>query len=69
MQVNKKDWCEVLESLHFEEKDNVTFGGKVIYDDQGIPRWTYNDDNQEYKNSLFHFLQGALYMKLHLKIY
>ena len=69
MQVNKKDSSEVLESLHFEEKDNTTFGGKVIYDDIGVPRWTYNDDNQEYKNSLFHFLQGALYMKLHLKIY
>ena len=54
MQVNKKDWCEVLESLHFEEKDNTTFGGKVIYDDKGVPRWTYNDDNQEYKNSLLH---------------
>lgn len=69
MRVNKKDWYEVLESLHFEEKDNTIFGGKVIYDDKGIPQWTYNDDDQEYKISLFHFLQGALYMKLHLKNY
>lgn len=66
MEYNEKNWKELLEALNFEESNNSSFGGKVIYDDKGVPKWTYNNDDEEYKKSLFHFLSGALYMKMHI---
>lgn len=68
MEYNEQNWKELLEALHFEEHDNVSFGGKEILDDEGMPKWTYDSDNEEYKRNLFIFLSGALYMKQHLGI-
>ena len=39
---NEQNFKELLEALHFEERDNVTFGGKVIVDDKGMEQWTYS---------------------------
>lgn len=66
---NEQNFKELLEALHFEERDNVTFGGKVIIDDKGMEQWTYDSDDIAFKQSLFMFLSGALYMKQHLGIY
>lgn len=64
---NEENWNDVLESLGFTEGDNLTFGGKVIYDDNDIPKWTYDNDDIEYKKQLYTFLSGAVYWKIHKK--
>lgn len=66
MEYNKHNWIDLLEALHFEEWDNDSFGGKIIYDDTDKPMWTYDSNDEEYKHNLFIFLSGALYMKRHL---
>ena len=48
MEYNEQNWKELLEALHFKEHDNVSFGGKEILDDEGIPKWTYDSDNEEW---------------------
>lgn len=66
MEYNEQSWKDLLESLHFKEWDNDSFGGKVLYDDKGIPMWTYDNNDEEYKRNLFIFLSGALYMMRHI---
>lgn len=66
MKYNEQNWKELLEALRFEEHNNVSFGGKIILDDKGIPMWTYDNNDEKYKRNLFIFLSGALYMKQHL---
>lgn len=68
MEYNEQNWKELLEALRYIEEDNVGFGGKVIYDDKGVPKWTYDSNDEEYKKNLFIFLSGALYMKHHIEM-
>lgn len=64
MEFNETNWKECLESLNFTEGKNESFGGMVVYDDKGIPKFDY--DSEERKRMLFIFLSGALYMKNHM---
>jgi hypothetical protein len=66
---NEQNWKELLDALHFQECDNSSFGGKCIFNDKGIPEWTYDSNDEECKRNLFMFLTGALYMKHHLGIF
>ena len=66
MEYNEQNWKELLEALHFTEYKNESFGGMVICDDNGIPNWDYESDDEERKRQIFLFLSGALYMKHHL---
>ena len=65
MEYNEQNWNDVLDSLGFTEGNNNSFGGKIIYDDKGMPKWTYDDDDIEYKKQLYTFLSGAVYWKVH----
>lgn len=68
MEYNEQNWKNVLKALHFKEENNATFGGKVIYDDNDIPRWSYDNDDEEYKEKLYHFLAGAMWMRAHMEM-
>jgi hypothetical protein len=65
LEFNETNWNECLEALGFTEGNNVSFGGKVIYDDNDIPQWTYDTNDIEYKKQLFLFFSGAVYWDLH----
>lgn len=67
MVYSKENWNAVLNALGFKEESNTSFGGKVLYDNEDIPRWTYNESDEQYKEHLFHFLNGALWMKERMK--
>lgn len=67
MVYSKENWYVLLNSLGFKEESNTSFGGKVLYDDEDIPRWTYDENDAQYKEHLFQFLNGALWMKWHIK--
>ena len=64
MEFNETNWKECLKALNFTEDKNTSFGGMVVYDDKGIPKFDY--DSEERKRLLFIFLNGALYMKIHM---
>lgn len=63
MNINNNDWNECLESLGFTEQKNEQFGGMVIFDDNNIPMWTY--ETEEEKGKLYLFFSGAVYWKIH----
>ena len=64
MEFNETNWKECLEALNFTEGKNESFGGMLVYDDKGMPKFDY--DSEERKRLLFIFLSGALYMKNHM---
>lgn len=66
MAVNKNNWNECLESLGFTEQQNTAFGGMVVYNDDGIPMWTYETEAE--KEKLYAFFRGALYWKIHMEL-
>lgn len=66
MEYNEQSWKDLLESLHFKEQNNNLFSGKTLYDDKNIPVLTYDNDDIEFKQSLFTFLSGVLYMRRHI---
>ena len=43
----KENWNECLESLGFKEIKNNMFGGVDILDNNGIPQWSYNTEEQK----------------------
>lgn len=61
--ITNNDWKEVLESLGFTEQKNEQFSGMVIFNDKGIPSWTY--ETEEEKEKLYIFFNGAIYWKIH----
>lgn len=63
MKVNQTKWNECLESLGFTEQKNTSFGGMVVFNDDGIPMWTYETEEEKYK--LYIFFRGAVYWKIH----
>ena len=63
MEFNEQNWNECLDSLGFTEGKNFSFGGMIIYDDNGIPKWTYN--TEEEKERLYIFFSGAVYWQVH----
>ena len=66
MKINNTNWNEVLDSLGFTEQKNCSFGGMVVYDDNGIPMWTYETEEEKYR--LYHFFCGGVYWKLHMEL-
>ena len=60
---SQENWEGCLESLGFTEGKNVSFGGMVVYDNKGIPQWTY--DTEEEKKQLYIFFSGAVYWQVH----
>lgn len=61
---SQENWEGCLESLGFTEGKNLSFGGMIIYDDNGFPKWTY--DTEEEKKQLYIFFSGAVYWKVHI---
>lgn len=66
MKVNNEEWKDILEELGFTEQENCAFGGMVVFDDRAIPQWIY--ETEEEKRSLYLFLKGALYWKIHTEL-
>lgn len=66
MKVNQKNWDECLESLGFVEQKNASFGGMVVFNDDGIPMWAY--ETEEEKERLYAFFRGAVYWKIHTEL-
>ena len=66
MKHNKENWKELLESLKFTEQKNNQFGGMVVFNDKKIPCWTY--ETEEERETLYIYLSGALYWKIHTSI-
>ena len=44
MEFNETNWKECLEALNFTESKNESFGGMVVYDDKGIPKFDYDSE-------------------------
>ena len=63
MGFTEKNWKECLESLGFTEQKNNQFGGMEVYNDEGIPCWIYQ--TEEEKQELYIFFSGAVYWKIH----
>lgn len=42
---------------------NRQFGGMVVFNDDGVPTWTY--ETEEEKMMLFLFFSGMAYWKIH----
>ena len=59
----KENWNECLESLGFKEIKNKMFGGVDILDNNGIPQWNYNTEEQ--KKNLYLFFNGMVYWQVH----
>ena len=63
MKYSEQNWAECLESLGFTEQKSSQFGGMTVFNDKGIPCWTYT--TEEEKRDLYLFFSGAAYWKVH----
>lgn len=66
LEFNEQNWQECLEAIGLSERRNGQFGGMTIYDDKGIPFWTYV--TEEEKRMAYHFFGGMAYQKMRMEL-